>query len=157
VAAVAGRLIRLWAVRAEIASRLSRSNWFKEVDERVTADGRVSRDLDEETVRRAAREFRTGGIATIAVSLLHSYANPAHELRVKQILSEEMAGAQVMLSSEISRRAAEYARTATTSANAALKSLMTAYIADLTRPGALQNRTALRCSLDGYAGERRLD
>jgi N-methylhydantoinase A len=115
----------------------------QEVDERIAADGSVCRGLNEQTVRRAAREFRTGGIATIAVSLLHSYANPAHELRVKQILSEEMAGAQVLLSCEISRRAAEYARTAATSANAALKSVMAAYLADLTHRGALENRGAL--------------
>ena len=115
----------------------------REVDERITADGSVSLGLDEESVRRAAQGFRASGIATIAVSLLHSYANPAHELRVKQILSEEIAGAQVLLSCEISRRAAEYARTAATSANAALKSLMAAYLADLTNRSALENRGAL--------------
>ena len=131
----------------------------REVDERITADGSVSLGLDEESVRRAAQGFRASGIATIAVSLLHSYANPAHELRVKQILSEEIAGAQVLLSCEISRRAAEYARTAATSANAALKSLMAAYLADLTNRSALENRGALPgdAPLDGHAGQRRLD
>ncbi len=119
----------------------------QEVDERIAADGSVIRGLDEDTIRRAARGFRISGIATIAVSLLHSYANPAHELRVKQILSEEMAGAQVLLSCEISRRAAEYARTAATGANAALKSLMAAYLtsltAGLTDRGAFENRHSL--------------
>ena len=104
----------------------------QEVDERMAADGSVSRGLHEETVRSAARWYRARGIATVAVSLLHSYANPAHELRVKQILSEEMVGVQVLLSCEISRRAAEYERTASTSANAALKSLMAAYLTSLT-------------------------
>jgi N-methylhydantoinase A len=111
----------------------------QEVDERIAADGSVSRGLDEESIRRAALGFRNSGITAIAVSLLHSYANPTHELRVKQILSEEIAGAQVLLSCEISRRAAEYARTAATSANAALKSLMAAYLADLTHRGAFEN------------------
>ena len=111
----------------------------QEVDERIAADGSVSRTLDEETVRSAARWYRTRGIAAVAVSFLHSYANPAHELRVKQILSEEMAGAQVLLSCEISRRAAEYERTASTSANAALKSLMANYLGSLTNRGAFKN------------------
>jgi len=115
----------------------------QEIDERIAADGSVSRGLDEEEVRRAARWYRTSGIATIAVSFLHSYANPAHELRVKQILSEEMAGAQVLLSCEIGRRAAEYERTAATGANAALKSLMAAYLVSLTGRGGFGNgRTA---------------
>ena len=103
-----------------------------EVDERMAADGSVSGGLDEETVRRAARWYRARGIATVAVSFLHNYANPAHELRVKQILSEEIVGVQVLLSYEISRRAAEYERTATTSANAALKSLMAVYLTSFT-------------------------
>src|ERR1700730_7970469 len=111
----------------------------QEVGERIAADGSVSRTLDEDTVRSAARWYRTRGIAAVAVSFLHSYANPAHELRVKQILSEEMAGAQVLLSCEISRRAAEYERTASTSANAALKSLMANYLGSLTNRGAFKN------------------
>jgi len=134
-----------------------------EVDERMAGDGSVSGGLDEETVRRAARWYRARGIATVAVSFLHSYANPAHELRVKQILSEEIVGVQVLLSYEISRRAAEYERTATTSANAALKSLMAAYLTsfcDKYYPSRwVGERPALagRCSPDGYAGRRGLD
>jgi len=104
----------------------------QEIDERLAADGSVIRGLDEQSVRIAARWYRAHGIDTVAVSLLHSYANPAHELRVKQILGEEMAGPQVLLSCEISRRAAEYERTASTSANAALKSLMATYLTNLT-------------------------
>ncbi|MGH7915389.1 MAG: hydantoinase/oxoprolinase N-terminal domain-containing protein, partial [Candidatus Binataceae bacterium] len=119
----------------------------QEIDERMAADGSVSRGLDEEAVRSAARWYRAHGIATLAVSFLHSYANPAHELRVKQILSEEVAGAQVLLSCEISRRAGEYERTASTSANAALKSLMAAYLTSLTasftRPDGFENCRSL--------------
>jgi len=119
----------------------------QEVDERIAADGSVSRSLNEETVRNAARWYRAHGITIVAVSLLHSYANPTHELRVKQIFCEEMARAQVLLSCEISRRAAEYERTASTSANAALKSLMAGYIASVANRSGFENR----CSLPGDA------
>ena len=50
--------------------------------ERIRADGSVETALDEESVRVAVRAALEAGAVTVAIALLHSYANPAHELRV---------------------------------------------------------------------------
>src|SRR3954463_9145022 len=55
-----------------------------EVDERVNAQGGIDRPLDEASVERAVNFLVAEGVEAIAVCLLHSYLNPAHELRVKQ-------------------------------------------------------------------------
>mgnify|MGYP006170866079 CR=1 FL=1 len=59
-----------------------------EVAERLRADGSTHKPLDEAAVRELAKELRGQGIEAVAVLLLHSYRNPAHEQRVKQILQE---------------------------------------------------------------------
>ena len=56
-----------------------------EVDERVNAQGGIDRPLDEASVERAVRFLVGEGVEAIAVCLLHSYLNPAHEIRVKEI------------------------------------------------------------------------
>jgi N-methylhydantoinase A len=102
-----------------------------EVGERIAADGSVITDLDEETVRAAARWFYARDISVIVVSLLHSYANPSHERRVSEIVRREIDGVEVILSSAVNRRASEYERTASTCANAALMSVMAGYLGGL--------------------------
>src|SRR5947199_4324202 len=56
-----------------------------EVDERVNAEGGIDRPLDEASVERAVRFLVSERVEAIAVCLLHSYLNPAHEERVKEI------------------------------------------------------------------------
>ena len=56
-----------------------------EVDERLNAQGGIDRPLDEASVERAMRFLVGEGVEAIAVCLLHSYLNPAHELGVKEI------------------------------------------------------------------------
>src|SRR5580765_6317509 len=63
-----------------------------EVDERVNAAGGVDRTLDEESVERAVRFLVGEGAEAIAVCLLHSYQNPAHEERVKEIAARLAPG-----------------------------------------------------------------
>ena len=59
------------------------------VKERVDSTGAVLRPLDEDDVRRKLRVLMDRGARSIVVSLLWSFANPAHELRVKEIIREE--------------------------------------------------------------------
>src|SRR5450830_1017751 len=74
-----------------------------EVAERLRADGSIHKPLDEAAVRELARDLQGEGIEAVAVLLLHSYRNPAHEQRVKQILQEELPGAFVCASHELSQ------------------------------------------------------
>lgn len=88
------------------------------VAERLDAAGNVLVPLDRDDVVRAAAHFRAHGITAIAVCLLHSYANPAHELAVAEILSDAYPEATVSLSHQLAREWREYERTSTTAINA---------------------------------------
>ena len=93
-----------------------------EIDERLDAKGRVVTPLDEDSVRRAAAAIRAvPEIEAVAVCLLFSYLNPAHELRVKQILAEELPDRAISLSYEVLPKWKEYERASTTLADAYLK------------------------------------
>jgi len=91
-----------------------------EVPERMLHDGTVHLPLDEAAVRTLARRLHEEGVDAVAVSLLHSYANPAHERRIRELLAEEAPELQVSLSSEVLPEYREYERTLTTAANAYL-------------------------------------
>ncbi|PKZ65193.1 hydantoinase [Gordonia terrae] len=85
-----------------------------EVTERMDRDGRVVVALDEDEVRSAVRRLLDDGISAIAVSLLWSFRNPAHEQRIREIVAEIDPTVFVSLSSEVSPRIREFARNATT-------------------------------------------
>lgn len=68
--------------------------------------------LDEQAVRQAARRARQDGFDAVAVCLLFSYVNPAHEVRAGQILREELGDSVlIVLSHEVAREWREYERT----------------------------------------------
>jgi N-methylhydantoinase A len=99
-----------------------------EVPERLRVDGSVLEPLDEAETRRAVRALRARGVTSIAVCLLHAYANPAHERRVGEIVAEEAPGAAVSLSHEISPVFREYERTSTTVVNAYVMTAVRDYL-----------------------------
>jgi N-methylhydantoinase A len=104
-----------------------------ELDERVAADGRVVRPLDEEEVRTAAARLRDLEVESVAVCFLHSYVNPEHERRAGKILAEELPDTAISLSSEILREQREYERSATTVVNAYVRPLMASYLRRIRR------------------------
>lgn len=85
-----------------------------EVVERVDRDGTVLVPLDPESVRAAVTGLLADGIRAIAVSLLWSFKHPAHEQRIREIVHEIDPDVFVALSSEVSPRIREFARSATT-------------------------------------------
>ena len=101
---------------------------IEEVPERVGADGSVLLPLDEPATRGAVRALRSRGVSSIAVCLLHAYANPAHERRVGEIIAEEAPEAAVSLSHEISPMFREYERTSTTVVNAYVMTAVRDYL-----------------------------
>jgi N-methylhydantoinase A len=96
----------------------------REVDERCVADGSVLRPLDEEGARRAIRDLLAQQVECIAVSLLHSYVNPAHEQRIRALIAEERPDMLVSLSSDVVPVYREYERTMTTVLNAYVMPVM---------------------------------
>ena len=90
---------------------------IREIDERVDHKGHEVVALDEEGTRAAIRELIAAGAQAIAVSLLWSFRNDAHERRVGELIAEEAPAAYVALSCDVSPRIREYARSATTIMN----------------------------------------
>ncbi|NKQ58486.1 hydantoinase/oxoprolinase family protein [Amycolatopsis sp. K13G38] len=85
-----------------------------EVTERMDRDGNVVVRLDEDEARAAIRALLDDGVRAIAVSLLWSFRNPAHEHRLRELVAEADPDVFVALSSEVSPRIREFARNATT-------------------------------------------
>jgi N-methylhydantoinase A len=90
----------------------------REVDERVSPDGRVLVRLNEDSVKSIAEDFDNEGIQVVAVCLIHSYANPEHEMTIKDILEKAAPQMEVVLSSRVAPEIREYERTSTTALNA---------------------------------------
>jgi N-methylhydantoinase A len=96
---------------------------------RLDHTGAEIRPLDEGSAVAAARFLRDRGVTAIGVCLLHSYASPAHELRVREILNREHPDAVVSISSDVLREYREYERSMTTLVDAAVKPRMSRYLA----------------------------
>ncbi|SNS19461.1 N-methylhydantoinase A [Actinomadura meyerae] len=96
---------------------------------RLDHTGAEIRPFDEASAVAAARWFRDRGIRAIGVCLLHSYADPSHELAVREVLRREHPDAVVSLSCEVLREYREYERSVTTLVDAAVKPAMGGYLA----------------------------
>ena len=101
------------------------------VPERIGPDGEVLTPLDEEAVRRVARQLVAEGVEAIAVAFLHSYKDPTHERRAGEVLAEECNGLPIVLSSDVSPEYREYPRTSTAVVNTVLLPRVGPYIARL--------------------------
>ena len=102
-----------------------------EVTERLDRDGRVVVPLDEHDVEAAVRALLADGVKAIAVSLLWSFRNAAHERRIRDIVHELDPSVFVSLSSEVSPRIREFARNATTIMSTQIGPGLRHYLANL--------------------------
>ena len=101
------------------------------LNERMDAKGNVLIPLDRDEVEALAEVLKEGGFESIAVGLLHSYQNDAHEKMVRDVLAEKLPGVMVSLSSEVSPQMREYERFNTAVANAYIKPLIKSYLGRL--------------------------
>ena len=102
-----------------------------DIRERMDAAGRVLIPLDEEQVRAVVADAVKQGIKAVAILFLHSYRNPAHEKRAKQIVEEAFPELFVTASHELSQEYREYERTSTTAANAYVGPRVRSYLAEM--------------------------
>ena len=98
-----------------------------EVDERVTADGRVLQTPDLEALEPRLRQARRDGIAAVAVVCLHSHRFPGHEQRIGA-LAERLGFTQISLSSEVSPLLKLIPRGDTTVVDAYLSPVLRRYV-----------------------------
>jgi N-methylhydantoinase A len=121
---------------------LSRRDIF-EVPERLDYTGATVVALDEEAARACAERIVAGGRRAVAICFLHSFTNPAHERRMKEILLEVDPTLYVSASYEVLPEILEFERTSTTAVNAYLGPVMRDYIGRLRED----------LEADGFAGE----
>ena len=103
----------------------------REAAERVNADGDVTRPLDREAAAEAVRSLARLDIDAIAVVLLFSFLNPAHEEELAEIILKEIPNCSVSLSSRILPQVRERPRLSTTVANANIDRAMSSYLVSL--------------------------
>ena len=102
-----------------------------EAYERTGAKGEILEALDESRLRGDLRKLKERGIEALTVSLINSFANTAHEKRVREIAAAELPGIPVSLSSEVVPEMQEYERTVTTVANSYVRPRVAKYVANL--------------------------
>ncbi len=100
-----------------------------EIPERIAADGRVLKPLDEAAVAAATKQLVEGeGAEAIAVGFLHSYHAPQHEKRAGEIIRSLYPTLPISLSAEVAPEIREFERTSTACANAYVQPLMARYL-----------------------------
>ena len=101
------------------------------VDERVDANGDVLIPLQRADVEAVVEQIAVAGFESVAVGLIHSYLNPAHEQMVRDVLREKLPDVAISISSEVSPQMREFERFNTVVANAYIKPLMASYLGRL--------------------------
>ena len=103
------------------------------VPERMDVDGRVRRPLDEAAVTALVPRLEAARVESVAIALMHSYANADHERKIAGLLRRAMPHLWLTLSSECCPEIREYERTSTACANAYVQPLMASYIERLEK------------------------
>ena len=105
-----------------------------EVRERIAADGRIVEPLQADEIKRVVDEIEASGVRSVAVCLLFSFRNPAHELLLGKAISERLGDkVLVSLSHEVLPHYREFERTSTTCINAIARPIMSHYLEGLER------------------------
>ncbi len=114
------------------------------VPERMNVHGDILTPLDETSIDRLLTEIDASGATALAICLLHSYANPVHEQRLRDLITARRPEIFVSLSSDVSPEAREFERLCTTVANAYIQPLMATYLAQFAKTFA---KEGLRCPI----------
>jgi len=101
------------------------------VSERIGADGRILKPLNEDEVRALIPHLIEKKIQSVAVGFLHSYRNNSHEQCARDIICAEAPELDVTLSSEVSPEMREFERISTACANAYVQPLMSRHLGSL--------------------------
>jgi N-methylhydantoinase A len=99
-----------------------------EVPERLDARGNVLVPLDEQAVRRVARQLKGEGVEAVAICFLHAYLSGMHESRAAELILEEFPEVVLSLSSDIAPEFREYVRACTTVINASVRPIVQRYL-----------------------------
>jgi N-methylhydantoinase A len=123
-----------------------------EIAERIGADGEIVRPLDEEQAAGVIRSLGEAGIEAVAIALLWSVANGAHERRLADLCAEHLPGVPVTLSHVLNPVLREYRRTSCAAIDASLKPLMQSHlrgVEDGLRDSGLRGQLVAATSIGG--------
>lgn len=126
-----------------------------EIPERITASGAILRPLDEAAVDAVCERLAGAAVEAVAVCLLWSVANAAHELKVGERLRARLPDVPFTLSHELNPTLREYRRAMSASIDASLKPVMTSYLGELTsrlRTAGFAGRLLMVTSIGGVLG-----
>ena len=126
------RTPRLYDLYYEKSPTLIKRQYRLEVGERLNFRGEVLRPLDVDDVDRAVQSVLDSGVESVAVCLLHSYANPDHEQYIAQVLRQRAPDVILTLSSDLLPEMKEYERTSTTVINSYVRPVVERYLTLLT-------------------------
>ena len=104
-----------------------------EVDERINRDGEIEEKIKLDQVLNQVDLLVSEGVDSLAISFLHSYCNPAHEILARNAIVSKLPKLEVSISSEINPQLREYERASTTIVNAYVKPLMAQYVGNLQK------------------------
>ncbi len=123
----------IYDINMEKPEPLVKRNLRFEVSERMNFLGQELEPVNEQEVIEIINLLKEKNIRAIAVCLMHSYANPEHELQIKEIINREWPEVYVSTSSEIIPQFREYERTSTTVINAYMMPNMASHIVDFKK------------------------
>ncbi len=126
----------------------------REVNERIYSNGKILIPIKPQEVKRLLSELAAEGIESIAICLLHSYANPSHEELIQKIANQNHPGITTSISADVLPEIKEYERTTTTTLNAYTKPLINRYLTrleDKFRMAGLRGKLYLMLSSSGIA------
>jgi N-methylhydantoinase A len=126
------RVPRLYDLYYEKPPSLVKRQWRLEVRERLNFHGEVLRPLETSDVDSAVDRILAEGVESVAVCLLHSYANPDHERYIADVLRKRAPQVILTLSSELLPEMKEYERTSTTVINSYVRPVVERYLTRLT-------------------------
>jgi N-methylhydantoinase A len=118
----------LWDVYKDVAPPYIRRRDRLVVSERIDQAGVVVEALNEDEAREVARVLKKRGVESVAICLMNSYMNPAHERRLQEILVAEMPGADIITSSDTLPEIFEHERFSTTVVNSILSPVIGRYV-----------------------------
>ena len=114
------------------------------LQERIDARGNVLVPISRSEVEKLADELAEASYESIAIGLIHSYANDTHEKMVRDVFARKLPDTMLSISSEVSPQMREYERFNTVVANAYIKPLIKSYLGRLA--GRLENE-GVRCAI----------
>ena len=118
----------IFDIELEVPAPLVPRRLMFEVTERLDARGNIVLPLSSDEVADAARQMRSLGVEAVAVCLMHSFRNPAHEHAVAAAMAAAAPEIAVSLSSDVVPDIREYERASTTAANAYVQPVVRSYL-----------------------------